>query len=166
MDHLSRRRWGREEGDESVRQGSLESSCLVSPQCRVKACDDSTPVIWSKVTPPQCDSVASECCIQACSALLEDESLNLSLLFLERIPFLCSRVSAPKGTLVSASPPHKGCRRLDETIWWALILIRWERYSLHSSGAGAVNVFCTDCLTHFISKCIDKKDLDGCCHIM
>lgn len=130
----------------------------------VKACDDSTPVIWSKVTPPQCDSVASECCIQACSALLEDESLNLSLLFLEKIPFLCSRVSAPKGTLVSASPPHKACRRLDETICWALGLIRC-RYSLHSSIHAAVNMFCADCLTHFIRKCIDTK-LDGCCHIM
>lgn len=82
------------------------------------------PVIWSKVTPPQCDSVAPECCFQACSALLEDESLNFSLLFLERIPFLCSSVSAPKGTLVSASPPHEGRRRFDQTIWWAVILIR------------------------------------------
>lgn len=86
--------------------------------------DDSTPVIWSKVTPPQCESVAPEYCFQACSALLEYESLNFSLLFLEGIPFLCSCVSALKGTLVSASPPYERYHRFDQTIWWAVILIR------------------------------------------
>lgn len=71
------------------------------------------------IPPPSSDlrsplhSVTPECCFQACSAQLEDESLNFSLLFLEWILFLCSRASAPKGTLVSASPPHEVCRRFD-----------------------------------------------------
>lgn len=128
--------WGRDEGDESVRQESLESSSLVSPRCRVRACDSSTPVIRSKVTRPQCDSVAQWLLDAAFRPPLRFRMNHLSLLSLERFLFLCSHLSAPKRTLVnSTSPPHKGCRRLNQSIWWADILIRWRnspRTSVHN----------------------------------
>lgn len=89
--------WGRDEGDESVRQESLESSSLVSPRCRVRACDNSTPVIWSKVTCPHCDSVAQWLLDAAFRPPLRFRMNHLSLLSLERFLFLCSHFSAPKG---------------------------------------------------------------------
>lgn len=56
-------------------------------------------------SPPRpCDSAAPRGCFQACSPQPADESLNSSLLFLERIPFLCGHVSAPKGTAAAARP--------------------------------------------------------------
>lgn len=130
MDRLRGRRWLRG----GTRGGGMNRSDKGALRALV-LCHLSGERECATSPPPSSDlrsplhSVTPECCFQACSAQLEDESLNFSLLFLEWIPFLCSRASTPKGTLVSASPPHEVCRRFDQTIWWAVKLIRIEEWT-------------------------------------
>lgn len=105
-------RWGGV--DESLRQtrGALRALVRCHLGVEWERMTTPAPVIWSKVSPRQCDSVAPECCFQPPPlspfvSLLEDESLNFSPPFIFwRGSRFCAAMFPHRREHWSAARPH------------------------------------------------------------